>query len=596
MRSWKVSLLALVAMLLPRPAEALVLLSKDGSAKPRGGSVVVLREGPTSVVTLSAKLESKGARVALIWPTTAKLKGQKTLPESPFARLESVTSPRFEEVWEQDPCELHGMVSPPVIPAEALPKAAKSASASPPQNAASFEVRVIEGGADAGLKSLTDGFSVDKLTLQVLGSHLRAGQRLIVAEIETKDLGRSLPALSLELEGGDAMIATRAQAANKSGPLDLYFVAPSTRFEAKNHPNFGVPTNLDLHEGAAANLAGFYGALLGKVSAEEPASVLTEYAWRAMDCEGCSAPLDAGVMAALGVGLLPSAARDQHEVVVDAAAVSDEPGGPELLRKALATCYAKALAEKPGLGGQLTVSIELSGDEVSAAKSKTPGDEALVTCAESALKEADLDRAGDAVVTFSPTSRKFLSELVLTKLRVNAQHGHEKDLVVGGARALEGGREIGPDGKPERRAYFSEAGNNYQPRYVRRHPWKGAIKCQSPQRGVWGPPPKGQSPTKPSKAKVDLAKAVEGEWELAAFKLEASDPPALPAPTPPAAPTDPAPAAPQSSAPTGDAAPPAAGCSCRSEPRGRGVLSGWLVALAIVAGWRRRTSRNHRAR
>jgi MYXO-CTERM domain-containing protein len=40
----------------------------------------------------------------------------------------------------------------------------------------------------------------------------------------------------------------------------------------------------------------------------------------------------------------------------------------------------------------------------------------------------------------------------------------------------------------------SDAQNNFQARYVIRHPWTGPIACGSPQRGMWGGPPSGDEP------------------------------------------------------------------------------------------------------
>jgi MYXO-CTERM domain-containing protein len=36
--------------------------------------------------------------------------------------------------------------------------------------------------------------------------------------------------------------------------------------------------------------------------------------------------------------------------------------------------------------------------------------------------------------------------------------------------------------------------NNFQARYIIRHPWTGPVACQNPQRGIWGGPPGGGEP------------------------------------------------------------------------------------------------------
>ena len=45
------------------------------------------------------------------------------------------------------------------------------------------------------------------------------------------------------------------------------------------------------------------------------------------------------------------------------------------------------------------------------------------------------------------------------------------------------------DGQLERGAIEEPGGyNNFQARYIIRHPWEGPIECENPQRGIWGGP------------------------------------------------------------------------------------------------------------
>src|SRR5262249_55281972 len=78
--------------------------------------------------------------------------------------------------------------------------------------------------------------------------------------------------------------------------------------------------------------------------------------------------------------------------------------------------------------------------------------------------------------------------MVLTRL--HARYGKDtlgEDLVFEEAAPIQGGREMpGTDGKLERGAATSEW-NNFQGRYIIRHPWTGPVTCLSPKYGVWGP-------------------------------------------------------------------------------------------------------------
>ena len=82
--------------------------------------------------------------------------------------------------------------------------------------------------------------------------------------------------------------------------------------------------------------------------------------------------------------------------------------------------------------------------------------------------------------------------------------------------------------------------NFFQARYAMRHWWTGGIKCQNPQRGVWGGPPDGSDPGQTIGAsKIAFAPrgrmqlgAVIGRdlWEIGFKKDKAA--PAAPAPAP----------------------------------------------------------------
>ena len=94
-----------------------------------------------------------------------------------------------------------------------------------------------------------------------------------------------------------------------------------------------------------------------------------------------------------------------------------------------------------------------------------------------------------------------------TLTRLHARYGKNtvgEDLVFRAATPIVGGREMmmnegeNPDAsgqRLERGARQDPSGmNNFQARYIIRHPWTGAIACEHPQRGVWGGPPGGGEP------------------------------------------------------------------------------------------------------
>jgi hypothetical protein len=85
------------------------------------------------------------------------------------------------------------------------------------------------------------------------------------------------------------------------------------------------------------------------------------------------------------------------------------------------------------------------------------------------------------------------SRWVLTRL--HARYGKDalgEDLVFRPATPIVGGREMrNEDGGALEQGSTPSQTNNFQARYVIRHPWTGAVACASPTRGVWGGKPGG---------------------------------------------------------------------------------------------------------
>ncbi len=88
------------------------------------------------------------------------------------------------------------------------------------------------------------------------------------------------------------------------------------------------------------------------------------------------------------------------------------------------------------------------------------------------------------------------------------------DLVFRAAAPIVGGREhiVSANGELEEGSQPSGT-NQFQGRYIIRHPWDGPIACDNPQRGVWGGPPGGGSNVS---AATDTALAPRGGLELVA--------------------------------------------------------------------------------
>ncbi|HTJ80509.1 MAG TPA: DUF2330 domain-containing protein [Polyangiaceae bacterium] len=603
----------------PSVAQAQLVVGKS-DPKPTEQRVIVLREGDRSIVTLSARVDAKAERVAWLYPIDAVGDGGvDALAPTPVdpkivRAVADVSGPKIQEYWELDPCELHTAIGPgpgPSSGSDAAPKPKDDASAS---KAPGFDVSLVHGKLDDAKDALKKkGLELPKSAEAALSAYLDAGKTIVVADVATKDLdGGRLPPLRIETTSTAFTLPTRLAATREGAALEIFVIAPGVRFEAESEPNVAAFTNLDVGVAAKGGLPSLFERLRARSLADQPGALLTEYAWRASGCDQCASPLDQATFDALGLRVLPSAKEGkQGEVLVHADAVSNTPGGPDALRSALGACYEKALGSAPDLAATVTFDVVVTNDAVESVKARDESAPAFADCAHAAIQAADLDRSGPLSVDLVPMSRKYFADLVLTRLYAKWASAPEKDLVLRPARAIEGGREEGLDGKPVKKVYWAETGsdsdrkpgvNNFQARYVVRHPWKGKIECHAPRRGFWGGPPAGEKPSKVASKKIDkIEDVVEGDLPPPSDLAIAYEPPPPP-PAPPA--PDAAPDSPPSALPmpsTSASAVPAApvadeGCGCGVAPRPFDSRAAALVAALIVVLGRRARARDRRAR
>jgi hypothetical protein len=187
---------------------------------------------------------------------------------------------------------------------------------------------------------------------------------------------------------------------------------------------------------------------------------------------------------------------------------------------------------------------------------------------------------------------------VLTRL--HARYSKDvlgEDLVFREATPIAGGREVRRDGKSLEQGAAPDGSNNFQARYIIRHPWTGKVTCQNPRYGNWGGPPAGGGSQQPVAAK-DLA-FVDRTASLGSFV--AQDVPeikfAMNVQAPGATPEAKAPEvkAPEVKAPEVEAAetkkaPEAAKSAGGCRVGGDGGGAGWLAPLVGLWAMRRRRS------
>jgi MYXO-CTERM domain-containing protein len=106
---------------------------------------------------------------------------------------------------------------------------------------------------------------------------------------------------------------------------------------------------------------------------------------------------------------------------------------------------------------------------------------------------------------------------VVTRLHARyAKDALGDDLFFRAAPPIVGGREFVQSGAKIEQGARPDAMNNFQARYVIRHPWTGPIACAHPQRGIWGGPPNGGAEATKAAAKIGFMPRA-GSVTLASF-------------------------------------------------------------------------------
>jgi MYXO-CTERM domain-containing protein len=590
----------------------------DAALSNRATSVVLLRDGARTVLSMQNAYEGPPENFALVVPVPVVLQREnvRTLPREVFERVDRLAAPRLVEYWEQDPCDAH----PP------RPQAASNGSFGGLGHGGGLGVAVeaqfAVGEYDVVVLSATDSVGLETWLRReryhlpasaapTLAPYVRAGSKFFVARVDVsrvhfEDGHAMLSPLRVHYDSDTFSLPIRLGLLNSPGKQELivHTLGLGQRFEAANRPNVFAPTNLDVRDGVRDHFGEFYNALFDRELARVPGAVVTEYAWQSTSCDPCPiAPLTEEELNTLGADVAPSLhAHDNERVPTILQFTNNAPFEGALERDTVdaiverhAQDVVRCFSAEPATDARLMtrISVHLEVNEVARVRA-TPRHsgnslvarvEACVAAAavrwgfpevHSAPAQIDLDwilmwRAGIDVPRPSRTS-----EWVLTRL--HTRYGRDdvgEDLVFREAPPVAGGREDADDRGNVGRAAPSTH-NNFQTRFSIRHPWTGPVACPTPERGVWGPPPPGV-PWIPTRSAQNLAFASRG------LSVDALLAPVTPPAPPPVAPT----ATPPARAP----APPAArsrgrfGCDVKVGSRSDGP---WGLALLALGALRRR--------
>lgn len=272
--------------------------------------VLMMKDGKTSVTVLpdyDGPIKGTFAMVVPV-PDDVTMEYVKSMKRDPVDHIDQITSPRFHEFWEKDPCEPGDQIQewerdlrvkgtgflgegiPLPEGKRKLPKE-MSLTVEPMFKDGEYTFHLLPVG-ESPIKWLeSNGYVPPEGAADALKAY--SSMQTLVVEVDTK---------RIELTGSGAILSpfrfTTAKKVKVNSTLGLlnspgmqelfvYTIHPSKRFEVKNYKNVFPPTNLHVDFKVKERVGEFYAGVHDLLLEKEPKAFLVEFAW---DMKGCGEP------------------------------------------------------------------------------------------------------------------------------------------------------------------------------------------------------------------------------------------------------------------------------------------------------------------
>jgi hypothetical protein len=454
----------LCLLLVPTAAHAFCgffVAGNDAKLTNDASQVVLLRKDNRTVMTMSNNYQGPPENFAMVVPVPVVLHKEdvKTLPHDVFDHIDSLSAPRLVEYWEQDPC----YVEPPY-----RNRPMKKGGPYPPPSAASggsaelgvkveaqfvvgeYEIVILSAKDSGGLDTWLrqNKYTIPKGAGDALAPYVRDKMKFFVAKVDITKVKKNAE--------GHAVLS----------PLRFQFDANELR----------LPVRLGLLNANGKQDLVVY--VLHPTKRFEVANYPNVFIPTNLD-------------------------------------VADE------VRKAFPAFYAELFDQTLAKMNNKAVVTEYAWQTSSCDPCPVPPLQAsdLATLGDDASK----GQGDDPQMRRPPMPGRggpgggfygSFASWVLTRLHTRySKDTLSEDLIFREAKPVLGGRANYNGTSSDAGAQVSDAGeNNFQGRYIIRHYWEGAVKCDNPRYGNWGGPPGGGAHS-PQAAK-GLASAPRGALQL----------------------------------------------------------------------------------
>jgi hypothetical protein len=306
----------------------------DSSLFNEASSVILVRDGQRTVITMQNDYRGELTEFALVVPVPVVLKQSdvKVVEKRLFDRLDAYSSPRLVEYHDEDPCR------PPMPRAMPTPTSAMDLNRAGGRERAKalgvrvedsfavgeYDIVILSAEQSDGLETWLreNGYAIPKGASAALRPYVRQDMKFFVAKVnlgaQAKTGFQMLRPLQFAFQSEKFMLPMRLGMLNAQGPQDLivYAMTRKGRVEASNYRTVKLPANVDLpvHVRDGKTFTDFYKAMFARqAERERHRAVFTEYFWDMSWCDPCADnPLSNEELLMAGVtwlGTTPAAER-----------------------------------------------------------------------------------------------------------------------------------------------------------------------------------------------------------------------------------------------------------------------------------------------
>ena len=320
--AWSVSVRAFVGFYVVRG---------EGAPESRATTVVLLRDGGRTVVSVRAEYRGPAKDLALVLPVPASVSADdvRALRPDAFERIERVSAPRLVEFRERDPCAtvaVRGSGPGGPVDTGMTPEARLA------PNPYDVVVLAPDDAAQLARWLRTRGYRPPDGLDAMVQSYVESGWRFLIARLDASNVsfvdGRAvLSPLRFHFRSDQVVLPIRFARGDRDRPHDLVIhVLARRRMESANRDDVLVPTNLVALPPARQRLGEVYATILDRVFRRHPDALVTEYAWDASDCDRCTAPLGPTDLTTFGTDAIPGTAPDDRVLTRLHAWIDERPG------------------------------------------------------------------------------------------------------------------------------------------------------------------------------------------------------------------------------------------------------------------------------